>query len=402
VLQLTREQVVAFRVSALHLDRRLTLDELIECVRPCGLQDTPPGNAMLSLAARVDDLTIDAWAARIEGDRSLVELWAMRGSPSVIATADLPYFTVGLLADDQASVLHAVTGVMGVTVAAAGISATELLDRVTDRAFVLLDGRRLSKSEFGKGLVSALPEPLRDRLGDVGETLGTDPRVFLTLSLARLASLRGLFVMAPREGGKEPDFVRTDQWLGRAGDAISAPQARAELVRRFLRAFAPATSADLAWWANPQTSPAARRANENHAAHIWSLIDPELTEVERPDGSPGFVLTCDLDRLANPASADGVRLIPPYDPLLMARDRETLVARQHHRKLWRSAHNPGIVLSGTDIIATWMARKERGRLAITLAALDGPLGRHTLDSIGDEAARLAPLRGCAGIELASD
>lgn len=74
-----------------------------------------------------------------------------------------------------------------------------------------------------------------------------DPGVLLTLSVARLISLKGVFVMAPREGGKEPTFVRTDQWLGRVPDVISPIEARAELVGRFLRAFAPATAEDWAW-----------------------------------------------------------------------------------------------------------------------------------------------------------
>lgn len=133
MLRLTRAQVVAFRAAALHLDQRLSVDELVEGVRPCGLQDTPPGNAVLGLAARVQGLTLEAWAAAVEREKTLVELWAMRGSPIVIATADLPYFTAGLLADDEAALLHAITSGMDVVVAAAGISAADLLDRLSER-----------------------------------------------------------------------------------------------------------------------------------------------------------------------------------------------------------------------------------------------------------------------------
>lgn len=399
MLRLTRDQVVAFRAGALHLDQRLPVDEIVEAVRPCGLQDTPPGSAVLGLAARVQGLTMDTWAAAVEREKTLVELWAMRGSPIVVATADLPYFTAGLLADDEASLLHAITSAMDVVVAAAGISATDLLGRLTERAAELLDGRGLSKGELGEGLVSALPRSLRDRLGGAGVAPGMDPRVVLTLTVARLISLRGVFVMAPREGGKEPTFVRTDQWLGHVPDVISPIEARAELVRRFLRAFAPATSEDLAWWANPQTSPAAKKANEAHAARIWSLLDREVTEVERPDGSRGAVLTSDLGRLADPPTVGGVRLIPPYDPFLMARDRETLVAKEHHRKLWRRTHNPGVVLSGSELIATWTARKQARLLAITLDSLGTPLDRRARDAVADEAAVLAPLRGCSGVRL---
>lgn len=288
---------------------------------------------------------------------------------------------------------------MDVVVAAAGISATDLLHRMSERASELLDGRGLTKAELGEGLLPALPEPLRDRLRDAGVGLSMDPRVVLTLTVARLISLKGVFVMAPRKGGKEPTFVRTDQWLLRTPAAISPMEAQSELVRRFLRAFAPATSEDMAWWANPQTSPAAKKANEAHAARLWSLLDREVTEVERPDGSRGFVLTSDLGHLADPPTVAGVRLIPPYDPFLTARDRETLVAKEHHRRLWRSTHNPGVVLSGSELIATWTARKQARLLAITLDSLGAPLDRRTRDAVGDEAALLAPLRGRSGVRL---
>lgn len=399
MLRLTRDQVVAFRAAALHLDRRLRVDQLVEGTRPCGVQDTPPGNAVLGLAARVQGLTLEAWAAAVEREKSLVELWAMRGSPIVITTTDLPYFTAGLLADDEASLLHAITSGMDVVVAAAGITATDLLDRLSERAMELLDGLSLSKSELGQRLVPGLPEPLSDRLGVAGGTFGMDPRVVLTLTVARLISLRGVFVMAPREGGREPNFVRTDQWLGRVPDAVSPIAARAELVRRCLHAFAPASSDDLAWWANPLTSPAATRANEAHAARIWSLVDQEVTEVERPDGSRGFVLTSDLSRLTNPPTPSGVRLIPPHDPFLGARDRETVVAEEHHRRLWRSNHNPGVVLSGGEVVATWTARRQGRQMVITVDSLDHPLGRSVRDAIGAEAALVAALRGCSGAHL---
>jgi hypothetical protein len=205
--------------------------------------------------------------------------------------------------------------------------------------------------------------------------------------------------MAPREGGREPSFVRTDQWLERTQGSVEATEAQAELVRRFLRAFAPATAQDLAWWANPQTSPAARKADEAHAAGIWRLVADEVTGVERPTGAGAFVLTSDLDRLADPPQLAGVRLIPPYDPLLMARDRENLVARQHDGRLWRSSHNPGVVLASGRLIAAWTARKQGRRLNITIEPLDGPIDRATRDAIEEEAMLIAALRECADVTL---
>jgi hypothetical protein len=402
VIRTTKQSILSFRAGALHLERRLPTSDLIAALRPCGLQNTPPGAAMLGAAARVRGLSQKAWTEASERKKSLVELWAMRGSPIVIAADDLPYFSTGLSPDSEREILHGMGGALE-PLAASGISATELLERLCERAVDVLDGRALTKREFGEALTPAIPETLRKRLARTRPPGGDDPLVFFTLSAARLISLRGIFVMAPRETGKEPTLVRSDQWLEGKLPAVAAIDARAELVRRFLSSFAPATSQDLAWWANTQTGPAARRAVEAYAARIWHLVQEEITQVERPDGSVAFVLTDDVDRLADPPKVIGVRLIPPHDPLLMARDRDNIVSRQYHIRLWRSTHNPGVILGSTGVIATWTARKQARHLNITIEPLGSAIDRRTRDAIADEADVIAELRGCddARLEVAS-
>ena len=402
MIRTTKQSIVSFRAAALHLERRLPASDLLSALRPCGLQNTPPGTAMLGAAARVRGLSQSAWTEGSGRKKSLVELWAMRGSPIVIAADDLPYFSTGLCPDSGPEILHGMGGALE-SLAASGISATELLGRLCERAVEVLDGRALSKREFGEALTPAIPETLRKRLARIRPPGGDDPLVFFTLSAARLISLRGIFLMAPREAGKEPTLVRSDQWLEGKLQAVAATDARAELARRFLSSFAPATSQDLAWWANTQTSPVARRAAEAYAARIWNLVQEEITQVERPDGSVAFALTDDLGRLADPPKVTGVRLIPPHDPLLMARDRDNIVSRQYHSRLWRSAHNPGVVLGATGLIATWTARKQSRQLTITIEPLGSAIDRRTHDAIADEAALTAELRGCdeARLEIAT-
>ena len=52
--RVTREQVLAFRAAAQSLDRRRPATELLDVAGACGVQDTPPGSADVSLAARLD------------------------------------------------------------------------------------------------------------------------------------------------------------------------------------------------------------------------------------------------------------------------------------------------------------------------------------------------------------
>lgn len=393
MLKVTREQVVAFRASGLGLHRRQAPDRLVDVLRPCGFQDTPPGNAALAAAARLDGLTPECWREAVEREKSLVELWAMRGSPFVVATEDLPVFTTALLPDDESVMIHLMTTGMRPVVEASGVRATDLVDSLVQRTRGVLDGQLLSKRELGVALGPGVPEPLRSRFhGDAD--LST-----LTLTAARAVAHHGVYLIAPRTGS-ELTFVRTDQWLGAEPPRLDPREARAELVRRFLTAFGPATAADLAWWANERTDGAAKAAHEAHARRMWSLVEGELEEVECHDRTRGHVLASDLGRLLSPPGPGGVRLVPPYDPLLAVQDRRTLIPdRTLHKRVWRAMHNPGVVLDGTDVPATWRTKKSGRRLDVIVEPLARPLARAVREAVEAQAAGLAPLLGCERTEV---
>lgn len=344
MLRAGREQVVAFRAAALHLDRRLPAGALPDPLRPVGLQDTPPGNAAVAAAARVEDLTPDVWVRAVGQDKTLVGLWAMRGSSYVVPADDLPVFTAGLLPEQEESVLHRITSTFDEVVEEAGAGATELVDRLAERARHELAGRRLTKRELGRALAPAIPEPIRDRLDPDATAWGDyDLPSALALTVARLVAHRGVFVIAPRDGN-ELSFVRTDEWLGRTPTPIT-PAPGPSSCRRFLRAYAPAT-ADFAWWTSEQTSARARRAHEADAERAWNRVAGELEEVEA-DSARGFVLAEDARRLDSPPEPEGVRLLPPHNPLMMLRDRDTLVPEPFHKPVRRAQHNPGVVLTAS-------------------------------------------------------
>lgn len=395
MLRPSREAVVAFRAAALHLDYRLPAAALVDAVRPCGFQDTPPGNAAVAAAARVEGFGLDLWNRELTETRTLVALWAMRGSPFVVATDDFGVFSAGLLPDGEEATLRRITSDFAPTVVAAGVSAGAVVDRLTARAHEVLDGCVLTKRELGEALGPAVPEPLRRACeSDDRPAWGSyDALSALALTVARLVSHHGAFVIAPRTGN-ELVFARTDQWLG-AAPALEPEAARAELARRFLRAFAPATAADYAWWATEQTSDRRTRVTaERWAEGVWELLANELEEVAHPDGRRAFALAVDADRLRAPPVPAAVRLIPPHDPLLMLRDRETLVPdRALHKRLWRSQHNPGAVLAGAEVVATWKARKDGGRLTIEVEPLRAALDRRIRDAVDAEAALVAAPRG---------
>jgi hypothetical protein len=200
-----------------------------------------------------------------------------------------------------------------------------------------------------------------------------------------MAALHGRLCLAGRVG-RQPAFARTDQWRG--WDPPPREAAGAELVRRYLSGYAPSTPAHLAQWAGLGSA---------HARTLWTLVEAQLAPVRVDGGTQAWVLQRDLDRLRDPAPPDGVRLLAPGDPLLLARDRETLVPDEAaRREVWRALGGAGVVLDGARAVALWRAQKKGRRLVVRVRAFADAFAR---DAVQPEAERLAPHRGCTSVEL---
>ncbi|HSN36109.1 MAG TPA: winged helix DNA-binding domain-containing protein, partial [Arthrobacter sp.] len=80
VEKVSTSEVVVFRLNAHHLTKRVGSDGLLEAAGRCGIQNSPPGSALLALHARVRDITQERVAAAIAEDKSLLQTWCMRGA----------------------------------------------------------------------------------------------------------------------------------------------------------------------------------------------------------------------------------------------------------------------------------------------------------------------------------
>ncbi|MDT0223231.1 MULTISPECIES: DNA glycosylase AlkZ-like family protein [unclassified Gordonia (in: high G+C Gram-positive bacteria)] len=103
------EQVIAYRLSAHGLANRLGDNGIVAGSARCGIQNSPPGSALLSLHARVHGVTANMVAAAVE-DRILLQTWAMRGAPYFIPTRDVTVFTTGVLPASDDALRHFVSG----------------------------------------------------------------------------------------------------------------------------------------------------------------------------------------------------------------------------------------------------------------------------------------------------
>ena len=370
-VKVDRAQVVGFRAAQQHLGRRTDLGTAAGTAP----QNTPPGSAQLALRVRAD-VTSEDVARAIEEERSLVQVWSLRGSPCIVTAAELPLFTVGLLPDDEESWQAVMQGFLPV-LKQLGRSATETMALVIEATRDALDGAVLTKRELGAALGKRLPP-------DFGPWMEPDTFSSFSAILTRAASLTGEVTIAPRIGA-EASFLRTDQWLQRPS-RLHPSAARKALVRRYLQLYGPSTVEDFTSWAG---------TGESFARRSWGLVESELTEVGF-DGRSGFVLASDLQALQAAELPCGVRLLPPYEPYLQQRDRVTAVLDVSlHRRIWRSTGNPGVVLANGEVRGLWRHRKQGHRLVITVESL-GKVDREALEH---EAQPYVAFRGCSSLDL---
>ncbi len=80
-IKVDRQQILAFRLAAQRLAGRGRPEDILEIAGACGVQDSPPGSAGLALNARIEGLTLQHLEKLLCPDRTLVELWSLRGAP---------------------------------------------------------------------------------------------------------------------------------------------------------------------------------------------------------------------------------------------------------------------------------------------------------------------------------
>lgn len=386
-----REQVLAFRLASHHLAARLPPGSLLVAAGACGVQDSPPGSAALALHARVAGLK-PADVAHALASKAVLMAMSLRGAPCLFPTADAAAFNTGLLPDDEESLRFFIQGA-GQGLERVGMSATELVDLTAKAMARVLDGRTMTKDELGVEIGSRIAGELDAGRREAWRSASLYvPGQFLGESLVRFAmyavSLQGRFCYVPRQDNKSR-FTLTDRWLGAQLLAADAGKARAELVRRYLHCYGPSTAKHFAQWAG--ISPA-------QASRAWALVEYELSAVDF-EGKKTWLLRDDVASLLSPQAAAGVRFLPPHEPLLQMRDRETLVpAKSWHRKLWRTVGNPGIVLVDGEAVAAWRSRKSGKRMDISVEQFDVIPGEKRQE-IEAEAATLAPYSGCVSARV---
>jgi hypothetical protein len=263
-----------------------------------GLHATDPATPYLSLWARLKGFDRADLDATLYQDRTLVKHLAMRRTLWVVCAdgiSALQAASSDRVADSESRKLIADVEKAGVAV-----DGAEWLRRACAAVLAYLDANGPTSATQ---LRVALPELAGTYDPAPGKPWGGDtslaPRVITVLAV------RGQIVRGPNQGGwtsSRPLWVSAASWL-ETSDAAEPDAASAELVRSWLRAFGPATVADIKWWFG-HTLTWTRRA----------LADIGAVEVDL-HGTVGVALPDDLD--SEPEAEPWCALLPGLDVTTM-------------------------------------------------------------------------------------
>jgi hypothetical protein len=124
-----------------------------------------------------------------------------------------------------------------------------------------------------------------------------------------------------------PGWHLMTDWLGSVPEPLTEAEGYAELARRWLYTFGPATTLDLKWWLG-STLTAARRA----------LADVGAVEVT-VDSGPAWLLPDDLDPVDAPEP--WAALLPVLDPTVMGWKERDFFLGPHAERLFDRNGNAG-------------------------------------------------------------
>jgi uncharacterized protein YcaQ len=143
-------------------------------------------------------------------------------------------------------------------------------------------------------------------------------------------AFKGDVILAPSGPGASK-FVLAEQWLGPiSDDGRSYQESVTELLRRYLRAHAPASLTDFRFWAGIYAT-AAKQALADLRNEVVPVQIKSLKEVR-------YILANQEDALQEITRASGVRLLAKFDPLLLAhKDRELYLDRKDYKKVFQIA-----------------------------------------------------------------
>ncbi len=329
-----------------------------------GLHSSDPSSVYLQAFARVSPFTPADLEDALYERRSLVRMLGMRRTLFVVPrdlAAVMDEACAKALAMAQRTRLVRLLEEQDVVPAGRGVRWVE---RVASATLAALTERGEATA---RQLAADVPE-LSNKL-TVGEgrtwagTMGVSTRILFLLAT------RGAIVRARPLGtwiSGQYRWARTEDWLGAPLEPLDHARACAELVRRYLGAFGPATMTDVRWW----TGWTARLATS-------SLADAGAVEVQLCEGV-GYVLPDDVEPVEPPEP--WVALLPSLDATVMGWKQRAWYLGSHAEALFDRSGNAGptVVVDGR-VVGAWTQRRD-GTIVTELLERVPARARHRIEA----------------------
>ena len=333
------------------------------------LHASDPASSFLQARARMTESSPATIEREMYEERTVLRVLAMRRTLFVARVEDVPMVhaaaSLAIAAMERKRTLSMMTG------AGIGPDPAALLAELEEIGLAAVRERGEASTAELTRLDPRLGQKITIARGKSYEgTISVSQKVFFHLALdGRIGRGR------PRGSwiGSQVRWSPIERWLPDGIAAMPVAEARAELARRWLRVFGPATRNDLKWWTGWTV-----RATAEALAAIGAI------DVDLDDGATGYVLADDTE--PTPPPEPWVAVLPALDATTMGwADRDWYLG-PYRPTLFDSSGNGGPTIWVDGRIVGGWAQKPDGEIVPILLE---DVGAETRAAIDREIERLA-------------
>jgi len=319
--------------------------------RLVGLHGTDPVSAYLACWARVDGFRVPALEAALYDERSLLKILAMRRTmfvvPPNVAAIMQAAWTDAIASRERKRLLRMIEDAGIATPAAPWLASVEA--ETIEALHELGEATAADLTKRVEGLRAQIPFGAGTKWQS---TVGVSTRLLFVLS-AEQRIIRGrpkgtlvssLYRWAP-----------IDRWLPEPLVFLPKPDAQAELVRRYLATYGPATLVDVEWWTG-WTRGETRQA----------LAAIGAVELDLEGGDRGWVLPDDADAGAPRDEDPWIALLPGLDSTTMGWQQRDFFLAPHKPRLFDRNGNAGPTIWVDGRVVGGWAQRRSGEIRIEL------------------------------------
>ncbi|MFF7165047.1 winged helix DNA-binding domain-containing protein [Streptomyces sp. NPDC008086] len=325
--------------------------------------------AEVSVGVRASGVTRADVRAALWGDGSLVKTFGPRGTVHLLPAAELPLWCGAL------SAVPTGPSPFPPAVRVTEEQAAQIVAAIGDS----LDGVCLTVEELGAEVVARTGPWAGDLVMPAFQDLWPRWR-----QVMHRAGQAGALCFGPNRGRKVTYMRPSGVAAGSGAASVSGEAALRELVRRYLRAYGPATPQHFAKWLAAPAGWAVGLFRE-----LAGAGEGEGIEEVRFEGGAGWVVAGDTGFPGE--RVRGVRLLPYFDAYaIAAQPRESLFPGEAYRRALAGgqAGNFPVLLVDGAVAGVWHQRRQGRRTTVTVELIGRRLTARQERELGEQVERV--------------